>query len=186
MSKQKKICLYCGNEFYSKSSIKKYCDAQHIRFCEVCGKSFPIHPDNGVRTCSQTCRNKLRKLTCNEKYSVDVASKSDVVKKKVSRSTILSLDKRKQTCMKIYGTENPAQSKIIRDKISATMASPNSQAKFKSTMQKRYGVDYAAQHKEIRHKQQSHYNIKSSDGITFDSSWECRIYEILLKKQYKV
>ena len=180
---QKKICQYCGKEYYHWNGKSKYCEGPHYTTCVVCGKKFEFDISKGKvpRCCSKECTTELRKATCRKIYGTDIPSKSKEVREKLSESTIKSLNRRKKTCLQRYGVENAVQNDDVRRKISDTLKSPESQKKMISTMRERYGVDYAMQNSDIQKKHARVMKSKASDGTVFDSSDEKDVYEFFLK-----
>lgn len=68
-----KSCAYCGKEFETTSGTKKYCDGDHFKTCEVCGKSFkvPNHrlSDRNLTCCSKACSSIKRSRAIKEALS---------------------------------------------------------------------------------------------------------------------
>ena len=40
-----RVCKECGQTFETKSSRAMWCDAEHHRFCPICGKDFIVPRD---------------------------------------------------------------------------------------------------------------------------------------------
>lgn len=145
-----KICELCGEPFTSSSNTAKYCNRDHYRPCPVCGK--PVLVERGkeyepLRCCSETCSNKLRCQTCQDRYDVKVISQSEEMKKKLHDIAVDErvVQKRKLTSLQNWGVDNPVKSAEVRSKISATVSSKECQDKLKETNRVRYGVDFAMQ-----------------------------------------
>ena len=141
--------------------------------CEICGGivSFygKIRRPYSLCCCEDHAKelNKIHRYKTNlEKYGVENASKSDIIKQKQSiiyhekeeqiketrKNTLkekygvensfqleISKEKSKQTCLEKYGAENAAQSEIVQKKI-------------KQTCLEKYGVENATQVKEVKDK----------------------------------
>jgi hypothetical protein len=140
---------------YSYENLQKFCNENSIELCKdysheivrretkiegkcnndgcdgVFNKSFRELLENRGYFC-KPCFNKIivnkRKNTCIEKYGVENAVKTDVVKNKM-----------KITNLQKYGVEYSFQSEKVKDKI-------------KETLIERYGVDNPNKNTEIRDK----------------------------------
>ena len=132
-SYKRRVCQYCGKEYYHWNGKSKYCDGPHYATCVVCGNQFEFDISKGKipNCCSKDCTNELRKRTCVEKYGTEVASKSKTVREKLSESAYRSLDNRKKTCLERYGFENPSSSPEVRRKISESVRSDECAVKTK-------------------------------------------------------
>ena len=128
-----RVCKYCGKEFITTSPRKIYCDGPHYGKCPVCGKQTLVRdPSQGVKACSQECKQILIERTnidrygCKEsvnseharevakthnleKYGVDHYSKTDEYKKKF-----------KETCLQRFGTSTPLENTEIKAKMIST------------------------------------------------------------------
>lgn len=121
--------------------------------CVVCGGNvkFINFKSGWRRTCCKKCsgrdsQTKLkRQQTCIEKYGVDNAAKSDIIK-----------DKSKQTCLKRYGISNAGWTE-------------ESQKKIKNTNKERYGVDWGTQNDIIKNK------IKNTCLERYGVDWNSKI-----------
>lgn len=124
-----RVCKYCGKEFITTSPRKIYCDGPHYGKCPVCGKQTLVRdPSQGVKACSQECKQILIERTnidrygCKEsvnseharevakthnleKYGVDHYSKTDEYKKKF-----------KETMKIRYGSKIPIKNPQIKRK----------------------------------------------------------------------
>ena len=183
-SYKRRVCQYCGREYYHWNGKSKYCDGPHYATCVVCGKQFEFDVSKGKipNCCSKDCTKELRKRTCVEKYGTEVASNNKSVREKLSESAYRSLDDRKKTCLERYGFENPSSSPEVRRKISESVRSDECAVKTKKTMNERYGVDYAMQSKELFQKHaKASKSAVALDGTQFDSVEEKDVYEFLVR-----
>ena len=156
----KRICEICGEEFDSKSPIKRICYKDHIKVCPDCGKKViwnSPQPFTGCKKCNQKRAVVLRKQTMLQRYGGETTLQSPMLKAK-AQDTILDrygvdnvgksaevVDKRKATCLSKYGVENPMQDKDIAKK-SVDIRKENIEAiteKVKETMLSKYGVTNA-------------------------------------------
>ena len=181
---RKKVCQYCGKEYYHWNGKSKYCEGPHYATCVVCGKKFEFDISKGKipNCCSKECTKALRRCTSVEKYGVDVPSKSSRVKSKLSDSCKKAQEGVRKRNLETYGVENTSQLPEVRKKISNTLKSDEYQSRFRSTMQERYGVDYAMQSEELfkRHSKASKSAV-ADDGTRFDSIEEKDVYEFLVR-----
>lgn len=127
----KKVCEYCGKEFYTNHNRRRYCYDDHYATCEVCGKQFRIlHMDSIPSTCSEECKHKKIKNTCKDKYGVDYVFQSEEFKQNAINTNLSK-----------YGVDNVSKSDEIKKKIS-------------DHYRAKYGTNKAAQ-KEVREKQKA-------------------------------
>ena len=145
------ICEWCGKSFRDKHKNRRFCCHEHYaqslkkdhskvekrRNCELCGKEFVVKlRKNGsyssARYCSEECAIKggqlKQKETVMEKYGVEYAAQSEVIK-----------EKSRKTNLERYGVENTLLVEEFREKI-------------KQTNLKKFGTEYALGAKEIREK----------------------------------
>ena len=94
-----------------------------------------------------------RKATCNERYHTDHPMQSNVVKQHHIES-----------CRKNLGTDNAFQSPIV-------------QQKFIQTCRRLYDCDYYAQSPEYHKNRKHKFHSEKYPGLTFDSTWEVKVYE---------
>ena len=173
------ICPMCGNrcKFININlGYKKHC-------CQKCS-----YNDNHTKD--------KRKQTCIKKYGTEYYSQTDIRKSKLKEKYLKQYgvesyfqtedfkNKSKVSCLKKYGVNNPFQSNNIKIKIKERIKEKYgvdnpSQAdeikyKKKCTIQEKYGVDNYTQTNEFAkyHRKQIEY-----DGLTFDSSWEVKVYQ---------
>lgn len=181
---KKKVCQYCGKEYFHWNGKSKYCEGPHYTVCKVCGEKFEFDISKGKipNCCSKECTKELRRRTSVEKYGTNVPSQNRQVKDKLSLSAKNAYQEVKKKNLINYGVENSAQRPEVREKISNTLKSHEYQSKFRSTMQKRYGVDYAMQSEELfkRHSKSSKSAV-ADDGTRFDSIEEKDVYEFLVR-----
>lgn len=114
-------CLLCGEPFKSKQAKAKFCDRDHYKTCENCGKEYRIKDKYrpGV-ACSQSCaaalshtdesRAKRRKNNL-EKYGVEYSFQRDDVKAKIAASpehqaSLIGGEKFRKAMLDKYGVEN--------------------------------------------------------------------------------
>ena len=115
------------------------------------------------------------KETCRRKYHADSPFESKEIQEKA-----------KQSCLKHNGVENPWYSDEYQTKAHQTIKHNNSgigfasqkiMAKASATCEQKYGVKHFTQsydyHKNKRHK----YKSEKYPGLTFDSTWEVKVYE---------
>ena len=103
------------------------------------------------KKCSYEKSEEKKKQTNLEKYSVEYASQSEIVKTKI-----------KQTNLEKFGVENPNQSEIIREKVKKTNLEKYSveipfqseivREKSKQTNLEKFGVEHASQNLQIFEK----------------------------------
>ena len=131
-----------------------------LRRCEICNEELLWSKSlGGHKLCtSKECKKKYKQLhkdeiiekckqTCLEKYGVDNASKSDIVKQKILQSNggINPFAKKdikekiRKTNFEKYGVEYVSQAKIIKEKI-------------RKTNLEKYGTNAPLQNKEILEK----------------------------------
>lgn len=181
---KKKICQYCGKEYYHWNGKSKYCEGPHYATCAVCGKKFEFDISKGrvPNCCSKECTKELRKRTNIEKYGTDVPSKNSKVKGKLSDSCKKAQEGIRKRNLEKYGVENTSQLPEVRKKISNALKSEDCQEKFKSTMRSRYGVDFPMQSEELfkKHAKASKSAV-ALDGTKFDSIEEKDVYEFLVR-----
>ena len=150
-------CKWCGEEFRPRSTSDVYCDRSHYSKCPICGKTMEVvkgHESEYPKCCSSKCSSMLRQKTCLKKYGVNVISKSEQSRKKLSESYFTSDEHRKKTCLNRYGVTKSSSSLAVRHNISDTCKSEESQRKHISTMAKKYGYEYPSQVPEIKAKQE--------------------------------
>ena len=161
---------------YSKESVNTETTIEGV--CIKCTdsfkKKFRLILKNGALCdkCMEEKRQIGRKKTSIERYGVDSALKSEVVKDKIKKTCLEKYgvenprqsteikDKYKKTCLEKYGVENPQQTKEIREKTCATMIkkygvenpqqSKEIREKTSVTMMKKYGVSHPSQSEEIK------------------------------------
>ena len=144
-------CEWCGKKFKNEHKNRRFCCHEHYaqslkkdhskveirRNCELCGKEFVVKlRKNGsysnAKYCSEECAIKggqvKQKETVMEKYGVEYAAQSEVIK-----------EKSRKTNLERYGVEN-------------TFAVEEFKEKSKKTNLKKFGTEYALGAKEIREK----------------------------------
>ena len=98
---------FCCHEHYAQSLKKDYSKVEIRRNCELCGKEFVVKlRKNGsyssARYCSEECAIKggqvKQKETVMEKYGVEYAAQSEVIK-----------EKSRKTNLERYGVENTSK-----------------------------------------------------------------------------
>lgn len=142
----KRICAYCGQEFETKNSRKKFCDKVHTAKCIICGSEFVV-PNNRLKekdiacTCSKECRSMLRKQTNKATYGTDTPAENEYIK-----------DKIQSTNLEKYGTIVPSKSVEVRKKISKNSNS-NVEAVISTNLSK-YGTKWPMQSEQVKRKQQ--------------------------------
>lgn len=179
---KKKVCQYCGKEYYHWNGKSKYCEGPHYTTCKICGKQFEITP--GVTktvVCSKECKKELTRRTNLERYGTEVPSKNVEVRKKIKAASKEAQPRIQATNIKRYGVPVVSQNKDIGNKISHSLRSKESRNKFETTMIKKYGVPYAMQSPELQSKHSKNSKCISSDGQEFDSSDERDVYEFLIQ-----
>ena len=152
----KKICVWCGKEFESKSSRAQSCGDDHYYPCPDCGKlvlikekSYANFLKNGPRRCFE-CRNKA--------IGNSIKNRSEEQKEESKRKAI-------ETTRLRYGTDYGMQSQVIKDKAKKTIQdkygvdnvsqSPQIQEKIKQNSLDRFGVAHYSQDPKIRQKMKS-------------------------------
>ena len=144
-------CEWCGKKFKNEHKNRRFCCHEHYaqslkkdhskveirRNCELCGKEFVVKlRKNGsysnAKYCSEECAIKggqvKQKETVMEKYGVEYAAQSEVIK-----------EKSRKTNLERYGVEN-------------TFAVEEFKEKSKKTNLKKFGTEYALGAKEIKEK----------------------------------
>lgn len=145
------ICISCGSEVKWKRGIpNKYC-------------SFKCLPNNWNQ-------DKVKK-TVMEKYNIDVVSKLDSVKEKLSKKQIENYNNKKEdivnkfkmTCVERYGVEHPMYSELIINKQ-------------KDTIMKKYGVGHQLQ--ILKNRINSSIRMTENNSTyTFDNKYRIRKYK---------
>lgn len=126
ISKQTRICKWCGKEFVPKEWRDAYCDGPHYKTCVICGKTVEFDPRKHrieeSRTCSPKCRYKLQKRNTNLDQMVENLKKSMLEKYGVINPMQLSytLDKIKQTNEERYGCTWYAQTDEYKERVKLT------------------------------------------------------------------
>ena len=158
----------------------------HI-FCPICNKKNKFLITKYSEHCSKQCSskdpNRIKKIkqtkkekygdenyvnreqaakTCKERYGVDNASKSSLIKQKISiankKCAKQALEKRKQTKKEKYKDENY-----------------NNKLKGKQTCKERYGVEHYSQTEECKNKVKQKNNIKyNKDFYSQTEEWKQR------------
>lgn len=176
--------------------------------CKLCGKNTKfLSYERGYRKyCSKKCSNsdpliceikeESYRKTCQERWGVNNASKSDIIKDKIKNSkknldyeeiyekfkstNIIkwgvenpsNLDyikeKRKMTTIKNWGVENPFQSEIIKDKI-------------KKTNINNIGVDSPLKSEEIKEK----IRITNLEKWGVDNFTKSKVYKEIMFDKYR-
>lgn len=115
----------------------------------------------GAYTSTAEYKERVRQ-TCLAKYGIGHWLQSEEIK-----------NKRKQTIKEKYGVDNVFKSEEIKKKSRQSVLS-------------KYGVEYISQSPEIHRKQSlNRKNNVAIDGKIFDSSYECRFYDFLLRLGYQ-
>ena len=86
-------------------------------------------------------------------------------------------DKCKKTCIETFGVDNVMLSDEFRHNHSEIMKSKEVQDKIKWTCNIRYGCDYYQQSEEYHKNKRHKYYSEKYPGLTFDSTWEVKVYE---------
>ena len=152
----KRICAYCGQEFETKNSRKKFCDRVHTAKCIICGSEFVV-PNNRLKekdiacTCSKECRSMLRKQTNKNRYGTDTPAENEYIK-----------DKIQSTNLEKYGTITPSKNLEVRKKISEN-SKPNVEANISTNLEK-YGTPWPMQSEQVKEKQ--HETIEALYGVS--------------------
>ena len=150
LKSQVHICELCGEPFVSEGNIARYCKKDHYRPCPICGKPVKIkEPSFKPSCCSKECVRALVRKINLEKYGVEVASKSEEVRAKLSKRSIETMEQRKKTNLERYGVEYVVKLPEVREKISNTVKSKECQRKIRQTMIERYGVPFSMQSPEL-------------------------------------
>jgi len=186
---------------YSYENLQKFCNENSIELCKdysheivrretkiegkcnndgcdgVFNKSFRELLENRGYFC-KPCFNKIivnkRKNTCIEKYGVENAVKTDVVKNKMKITNLQKYgveysfqsekvkDKIKETLIERYGVDNPNKNTEIRDKGKQTclerygvehiLQNEQYKEKYKKIIMEKYGVKYISQNEDIKKK----------------------------------
>ena len=185
ISEKVKKCELCGKLFHPRSNTSRYCDGPHFRPCPICGEPVEIergHEYEPAKCCSEECTNKQRRITCLNKYGVEVASQYDLTRSKLREAALKAEKQRQQTCLDKYGVTNVCKLDEIRNKISKSVSSEECQSRIEKTSLERYGFHHSSQSPEIRAKIRSkQYNIFAIDGTHVDSQYEKQVYDFLLK-----
>ena len=163
-------CMYpgCNNIFTPNNSNQRFCENDHFRKCNVCGKLYVDSKPYGYgpATCSKDCAYEMRHSTMRERYGVGNALESEQFLRK-ARNTNLKhrgveypmqdkhcLDKRVETCLSRFGVPHPMKSDVVKSKLSNTISN-------------RYGVNWACQTRNCRYSVNtiSSYNRKFADML---------------------
>ena len=159
----KKICEYCGKEFYTNHNRRRYCYDDHYATCEVCGKQFKIlHMDSIPSTCSEECKHAKIKNTCKDRYGVDYVFQSEEFKQNAIKTNLSK-----------YGVDNVSKSDEIKKKIQNTfqekygchpMQREDIRLKAQNTMEALYGFPHSLQSQESKSKMYA--TMQSKYGVT--------------------
>lgn len=136
----------------------------------------------GVENPSQAIEVKDKKAnTYVERLGVDNPAKSSIVQ-----------DKMKETNIRIRGVENPFQSVEVREKayqkmedlygVRHALQSVVFKKKVVETNNQRFGHDYYTQTEEYHKKAHKPYTNPKYPDMTFGSSWEFLVYDLLIEK----
>lgn len=167
------VCKECGKEFTTNHPRKQFCNSDHYRVCEVCGKSYYVPKtklSTPTKVCSEECR---RKAISNFSYTCTCKICGKKFKSKSSKATICDGKHYKLCCIcgktvevpkyTLYGDQEiTCSTECQTEKYKRTClerygyASPNSckeiQDKYKETMLSRYGVIAPVSVPEFREK----------------------------------
>ena len=181
-----KVLEYPGESFSEKLYNYFYNCPEHK--CEVCGKDTPfVKITTGYKTCCcKKCSNvsctRLNKIknTIKERYGVENASQSEIIKQKKKETVTKNYggfgwsskeisNKSKQTIKERYGVENASQSDIIKQKKKETatknfggegFASKIIKEKTIKTLKNNYGVTNPFQINGVKEKARKKYYEK--------------------------
>ncbi len=184
----------------------------NIPICPVC-KITSLKWDNGLKsyrkTCSFKCRNnsiewkEIMKQKMLQKYGVDNARKSSIIKEKIKKTKIdcygnmNNLSQIQKTCMRKYGVDNIRKAQCVKDKIKQTnmkkygnvsfVSSDQGKLKIKNSIMKKYGSDnifktkyFKDLLKEQSNKLYSLCGVKHHEQIHYGKD----IFEKLSNKEY--
>ena len=170
--------FYCQEKHFCKKFPKYYDDIIGIKFpdgftfqqklyhyfnndldfklgiCKICKKNRCKFISFGLgykSHCSRKCLGVDEEVKLQRKNTIKLSE--DFYEKRYKKS--------KETSLKRYGVENYSSTKECRDRVNRTF-------------KKRYGVENYSQTNEFAkyHRKQIEY-----DGLTFDSSWEVKVYQ---------
>ena len=124
-----------------------------------------------MRYCSSECQDKLIRKINTERYGVEIGSQSIEARKKLSKASLASMDKRKETCMSRYGVPYTSQVPEIRAKITKSVNSPEYRQKLEAQYLAKYGVTNPAQLPEIHVKQKNSEHVAPQGWGRATPSW---------------
>jgi len=144
-----KKCIWCGKEFHPINNKQLLCGKPHIVICKICGKQFEVDATYTPDTAPKYCSDECRMT---------------MFKSRPNTSTPESIEKMKQTKRERYGDNYGA---IIAEKA-------------RKTYQKRTGYSHQIYNIETHYKRAKTRNhIASKDGKSFDSYYECQVYDFV-------
>lgn len=131
LQKFDRVCKYCGKEFITTSPRKIYCDGPHYGKCPVCGKVTVVRDlSQGVKACSQECKQILIERTNIDKYGCKESVNSEHAREVAKKH---NLEK--------YGVDHYSKTDEYKKK-------------FKDTMQVRYGSKIPIKNSQIKRKKE--------------------------------
>ena len=170
-------CPFCDNE--RKWYMNQYRNTCGNKYCNAKWSHKRMHEIYGVENISQLKWVKdKKKKTCNEHFGFDNPSQSKQIQIRKEETcfknngvrhplqSLTILQKLKNTCKKIYNTEYANQSSVVKDKI-------------KKTTKEHYGVEHYAQNRQYHINKKHKYTTPKYPGISFDSTWEIKLYDFL-------
>lgn len=168
---------------YIKDKVKQTCIDRYKVDCTLKDKTIQEKTKNTIRqkykvehqSQSQIVKQK-KEQTCIEHFGVNNPMKSEDVK-----------EKSKKTCNDRYGCDYYTQTNEFKQKCKITCllnygvesATRLDEVKQKSiqTCIERYGVQYYTQSEEYHKKKRHKYHSDRYTELTFDSTWEVKVYE---------
>lgn len=131
----------------------------------------------GVENPTQASEIKERmKATCRDRYGVEYSAASDVVQARI-----------RETNQKIYGVDYPLQVGKILDRTRDTCEQRYGHRCVFNTrhvrdiMTKRFGCEWYTQSMEYHKTRKHKFTSPKYPGVTFDSTWEIKVYDFLME-----
>lgn len=179
----KRVCQICGEEFDSKSPMKKCCYKDHIQICPDCGTPVvwnKVEPFRGCKPCIYKRANAKRRDTYMKMYGVGTIFETQFFKDKTKETVRAKYGvdyigqseeakaKSKATCLAKYGVDTPTKLPEIKQVIQEkrTLKKEQIAEKTKQTCLERYGVTNPMYVPEIVNKigdtMEARYGVRSS------------------------
>ena len=120
------------------------------------------------------------KATCYDRYGTEYATQADEVQARI-----------RDSCRKIFGVDYPLQSKEILEKTRdrcEELYGDRCMFKTKHIRDKRkerFGCEWYTQSMEYHKTRKHKFTSAKYPGITFDSTWEMKVYDFLTENHIR-